>query len=95
MHYDAYAFAIDPTKPTITANDGSPLRGYVFAESDLLKVNRQYNCNSFLTETCWDDDARFCPDLAANGTCTTNPQEMIIRCKKSCNFCDQPDCYDV
>lgn len=32
MHYGTYDFAIDPSKPTITANDGSPLRGSVFSE---------------------------------------------------------------
>ncbi len=62
-------------------------------QADLLKLNRQYGCDP--NDNCWDDDVRFCPELVANGTCVTDPQQMIIRCKKSCGFCRYPDCYDV
>ena len=46
-----------------------------------------YNCDP---TDCWDDDPRTgnCTQLVAAGQCTTNTAEMMVRCKKSCRFCD-------
>ena len=45
-----------------------------------------YNCDP---SDCWDDDIQTgnCAQLAAAGQCKSNVAEMMVRCKKSCNFC--------
>ena len=45
-----------------------------------------YNCD---LSDCWDDDIQTgnCAQLVAAGQCKSNVTEMMVRCKKSCNFC--------
>ena len=58
-------------------------------KTDLSDLNRMYNCDP---TDCWDDDPLTgnCTQLVAAGQCETNKQEMMVRCKKSCEFCE-PD----
>ncbi|XP_063078231.1 meprin A subunit alpha-like [Engraulis encrasicolus] len=53
MHYGPYSFNVDPNYPTMTAKDPekTKLLGQYndFSDSDLLRLNRMYNCSAPLT----------------------------------------------
>jgi hypothetical protein len=48
-----------------------------------------YNCDP---TDCWDDDILTgnCAQSVAAGQCKSDTAEMMVRCKKSCNFCSGP-----
>lgn len=49
MHYAPYAFALDPTWPTIIAMKGNPTMGQRLrlSPTDVARVNRMYRCSKY------------------------------------------------
>ncbi|KAL7633441.1 UNVERIFIED_CONTAM: hypothetical protein RMT77_016312 [Armadillidium vulgare] len=102
MHYGENAFAIDRSRPTIVANDGSKIGQRThFSRRDTEKINKLYRCGGLtgitgptvtqpppipLPDKCLDSND-YCAQWAQAGECDTNPEWMHPNCKKSCKQC--------
>ena len=88
MHYHAYSFAIDSSKPTITLkNGGSPksigqLNG--FSESDLTGIN-----NLYCQDTCYVDvrPTKFCNKRKKKCNSKRHKDWMKEKCARTCEVC--------
>lgn len=91
LHYDQYAFAKDPSKPTIIPKKKDAVIGQRigFSETDLRKLNKLYKCNSKgknAPGSC-KDESKVCNILVRHGMCQRDPVGMEDKCRKSCSFC--------
>jgi len=101
MHYHAYAFSTDPSKPAMTATDGCSLFGneIQFSRVDVLRVNLLYKCptpyKSPPPKVTYPDNNTNCQSWAASGECAKNPGYMKINCMQSCySVTGCPSCKD-
>ncbi|XP_057372024.1 hatching enzyme 1.2-like [Daphnia carinata] len=105
MHYHAYSFPKDQSRPVMAAVDGCSRFGNEkqFSKVDVLRINRLYKCPAPYKppppKVTYDDvydDNEYCPYWAQAGECTNNAGYMNVYCKKSCGIgsSDCPSCKD-
>ncbi|XP_071548913.1 hatching enzyme 1.2-like [Panulirus ornatus] len=80
MHYGAYAFAKDRTKPTIIPRELGAEIGQRRALSKLL-LPTAANMDQCL------DEHEHCQHWASINECRVNPQYMLSMCRKACGMC--------
>jgi len=100
-HYSYYFCAKDPNKMTMIPTRGDPetiIKNCKkkdigpFTYSDILAVNRMYNCNGqrkaipkCIGDTNLENKDGKCEIWASNGKCTEYPEYMDVFCAKACN----------
>nr|CAD7570680.1 unnamed protein product [Timema californicum] len=101
MHYGMYSFSKDRRSPTIIPKrENTVLLGQRrgFSQTDIVKVNRLYECGSGVAPTSptvpvgakpvvCSDNHRYCRHWYNTGECKTNPTWMAINCARSCTQC--------
>nr|CAD7417455.1 unnamed protein product [Timema poppensis] len=101
MHYGMYSFSKDRRSPTILPKrENTVLLGQRrgFSQTDIVKVNRLYECGSGVAPTSptvpvgakpvvCSDNHRYCRHWYNTGECKTNPTWMAINCARSCTQC--------
>ncbi|XP_035204705.1 zinc metalloproteinase nas-13-like [Stegodyphus dumicola] len=88
MHYGAYDFTRFHNRPTILPKQRNVFIGQRlgFSRTDVRKINKLYQCNTYPVETCVDSNSQ-CRGWAERGECEKNPTWMLTNCRKSCNQC--------
>ncbi|KAK3875369.1 hypothetical protein Pcinc_019751 [Petrolisthes cinctipes] len=101
MHYGAYDFARDRSRPTITPRRSGVTIGQRrgLSQLDARGLNLLYRCPSTgpitttttnrPTPTTCNDYNSFCSSWAFAGYCSYNPGYMNIYCQKSCDLCGE------
>nr|CAD7263089.1 unnamed protein product [Timema shepardi] len=102
MHYGMYSFSKDRRSPTIIPKrENTVLLGQRrgFSQTDIVKVNRLYECGSGVAPTSptvpvgakpavkCEDHNQHCERWATIGECAKNPDYMNIYCARACGAC--------
>nr|CAD7444995.1 unnamed protein product [Timema bartmani] len=102
MHYGMYSFSKDRRSPTIIPKrENTVLLGQRrgFSQTDIVKVNRLYECGSGVAPISpivpagakpavrCEDHNQHCERWATIGECANNPDYMNIYCAKACGAC--------